>query len=166
MVWLFGTSRPLPEWYDEYLCERLPPVVVLVHLTGFFTAAGALKAPYSNHQVPHGLDYLVQTGISDALLVLQDEAVPARGPDACVLSIYHLFEQVFAPGSADPALGWRADRGRLALRHLLHVVGQLPGRAPARVAGHGAHVGTGVAGLPGERAPRIGPLAASAAGSH
>jgi hypothetical protein len=108
-AWADETAEQPTEWTIRYE-ENDTPVAKAERILRLFSDAGALLRPYSDEQVGHGLNYIVNPAVDGDIRVLAKSAedtaeeVPAALRAAGMRSIVTLFAEVFAPrlGAPDP----------------------------------------------------------------
>ncbi len=79
----------------DYWDELRQPVTTVSYLTRAFEDAGTVLAPFSDAQLEQGLWFLVSNGYSSHMLALLKPDVPGLDREQCILSMGHLFEQIF-----------------------------------------------------------------------
>jgi hypothetical protein len=84
-----------PGMAENKWCEVSPRLTVN-YLTKFFSNAAVILEIYSDEEVSVGLRYLASNNYSDTMYCLEDETIPWPERQACIQSMYALFEQLFA----------------------------------------------------------------------
>ena len=88
-------DRPT-EWTLRYQ-ETEPPAAQAERIRRLFSDAGALLRPYSDEQVGHGLNVIVNPACGGDIRVLEGGQIPSALRAAGLRSIVTLFAEVFAP---------------------------------------------------------------------
>lgn len=87
-AWHFDVDAPV--W-------SAPAATTLAYLTRLFTHPSALLEPYSDAQINQGLWYIGFAGNSDFVFALLDRTILLADRVACVASMTHLYDALFAP---------------------------------------------------------------------
>ena len=109
-LWYNRIDRPPSEWEQRPAVERDDPVATAMRIRHLFSNAGTLLDPYSDDQVGHGLDVIVNGSIDGEIYALANRDVPLELRLSGLRSIVTLFREVFAlrlrdPGRRDGQLG-------------------------------------------------------------
>ncbi|MEO6256021.1 MAG: hypothetical protein ABIO69_04360 [Sphingomicrobium sp.] len=100
-----------PEWYwdDDLDFWAAEPRQATDYLTRLFTGGDELLRPFSNDQIAHGLNYLVNTSVG-MHPDLSNWSVPATERAALWDAVFRLFRDVLRP-RALPVLGHLSEHG-------------------------------------------------------
>jgi hypothetical protein len=93
-------DEPPREWTVRY-AEHDEPVATAERIRRLFSSAGTVLGPYSDHQVAHGLQVIVNGSIGGLIVALADPRVPVALRTTALRSIVTLFAEVFAPRLPD-----------------------------------------------------------------
>ena len=96
LAWYHNADDPPTEWSLRYE-ESDTPVAQAERIRRLFSDAGALLRPYSDEQVGHGLNAIVNPACVGDMVALTEGQVPAELREAGLRSIVTLFAEVFAP---------------------------------------------------------------------
>jgi hypothetical protein len=98
----------------DYWDELRQPSTTVSYLTRALEDAAAVLAPFSDAQLEQGLWFLVSTGYSSHMLALLEPSVPRMDRERGILSMFHLFEQLFLPRCVRDHLSHLDRDGRTA----------------------------------------------------
>jgi hypothetical protein len=94
--WYHRWDDPPTEWTLRYE-ENDPPEAQAERIRRLFSDAGTLLRPYSDEQVGHGLNVIVNPACGGDMRALGDSQIPSDLRAAGLRSIVTLYAQVFAP---------------------------------------------------------------------
>jgi hypothetical protein len=97
MAYLFQRppEEPESEWLNRY-AEHDSPAAAAERIRRLFGDAGNLLRPYTDDQVAHGLDVIVNASFGGEIAALTDRRVPVRLRTTGLRAIVTLFAEVFA----------------------------------------------------------------------
>ena len=95
IAWYHG-EETLTTW-DVYYADSDTPVAQAERIRRLFSNAGPLLRPYTDQQVGHGLNFIVNPACGGEIWVLAGHAIPPAVRVAGLRSIVTLFTDVFAP---------------------------------------------------------------------
>jgi len=102
-LWYNRVDDPPTEWQQRPVVERDDPVATARRIRHLFCHAGILLDQYSDDQVGHGLDVIVNGSIDGEIYALAHRDVPVELRLTGLRSIVTLFREVFSLRLKDPS---------------------------------------------------------------